>query len=338
MDLRDYIALAQNEAGLSESDMREAMEILVSGEADEAQMAAFLSVQATRGITTDELKGAVAVLHQKKKKFELPDSISQDDIVDCCGTGGDGKHTLNVSTAVAFVVAGAGVPVVKHGNRSVSSKSGSSDVLTELGVNVNASDDTMREALLKANVCFLNAPNFHPAMKHVAAVRKKLGIRTVFNLLGPLVNPAEPRRQLIGVYDEQWMEPFANLLRSRGASASMIVHAQEGYDELSLLSNKIVAFGVVQDLLNKLNGTGVDYVPNITGGEPQYNAQRLREVLSPNGVQDDYWRMVLLNTTATLLLSGKGLNFDEAADLAQDSIQSGAAPNALNPLVEITSA
>ncbi|MGB1539783.1 MAG: anthranilate phosphoribosyltransferase, partial [Rickettsiales bacterium] len=218
------------------AEAENAFQIIMNGGATPAQMAAFLVALRMKGETAEEICAGATVLRAKAKPFNAPQGA-----IDTCGTGGDAKGTLNVSTAVAIVVAACGVPVVKHGNRSVSSKSGSSDVLTELGVKIDAEIPVMEEALKRGNLCFLMAPMFHQAMRHVAPVRKELGMRTVFNLLGPLSNPARPKRQVLGVYDAKWLVPMAETLGKLGAERAWIVHGSDGMDELTTTGSSQIA-------------------------------------------------------------------------------------------------
>ncbi|MET0295205.1 MAG: anthranilate phosphoribosyltransferase, partial [Phenylobacterium sp.] len=256
---------------------------------------------------------------------------------DVCGTGGDGAHTLNISTAVAFVAAGGGLKVAKHGNRAMSSKSGTADVLARLGVNLEATADQQRRALDEAGICFLFAPAHHGAMRHVSPIRAELGFRTIFNLLGPLTNPAGARRQLLGVYDTRWVEPLARVLGALGAERAWTVHGG-GLDEITTTGETQVAewrdgqvrlFRITPEAVGLPRAALADLV----GGDPQHNAEALRDVLG--GAKGPYRDIVLINAAAALLVADKVETLRAGVDLAGQVIDDGRARGALDKLVEV---
>ncbi|MBF0307183.1 MAG: anthranilate phosphoribosyltransferase, partial [Alphaproteobacteria bacterium] len=234
--MKDMIARVADGRPLSEAEAEAAFEIIMSGDATPAQIGGFLMALRVRGETVEEIAGAARVMRAKALRVDAPEGA-----IDTCGTGGDGAGTYNVSTAAALVAAACGVPVAKHGNRALSSKSGSADVLTALGVKIDADVSLVREALWTAHIGFLMAPRHHNAMRHVAGPRVELGVRTLFNLLGPLSNPAGTRRQLIGVFAERWVRPLAEVLGRLGAERAWVVHGSDGLDELTTTGPSLVA-------------------------------------------------------------------------------------------------
>jgi anthranilate phosphoribosyltransferase len=262
------------------------------------------------------------------------------DVIDVCGTGGDGAHTLNISTAVAFVAAGSGLKVAKHGTRAVSSKSGSSDVLAALGVNINATADQQRRALDSAGICFLFAPAHHGAMRHVMPIRQQLGFRTIFNILGPLSNPANAKRQVLGVFDSRWVEPLARVLGTLGAVRAWVVHG-DGLDELTTTGQTQVAewreggvrlFNITPEAVSLPRAAMAD----LRGGDPAHNARALREVLA--GRRGAYRDIVLLNAAAAFLVAERAETLREGIALAAASIDEGAAQAALEGLMRESNA
>jgi anthranilate phosphoribosyltransferase len=258
--------------------------------------------------------------------------------IDVCGTGGDGQHTLNISTAVAFVAAGGGLKVAKHGNRALSSKSGTADVLAALGVNLEATEAQQRQALDEAGICFLFAPAHHGAMRHVSPIRAELGFRTVFNLLGPLTNPAGAKRQLLGVYDTRWVEPLARVLGALGAERAWTVHGG-GLDEITTTGETHAAEwrdGQVRLFRITPEAVGLPraQLSDLKGGAPEDNAEALRDLL--NGAEGPYRDIVLLNAAAAFLVGEKVETLREGVELAAEVIDSGKAEAALTKLVEAT--
>ena len=305
------------------------------GEPTAAQVAAALTAMRLRGETVGEITACARALRRQAMVLDHPY-----DAVDVCGTGGDGAHSLNISTAVAFVAAGGGLKVAKHGATAVSSKSGSSDVLAALGVNIGASVQQERRALDEAGVCFLYAPAHHRAMRHVMPVREDLGFRTIFNILGPLANPAGAKRQVLGVYDGRWVEPLARVLGALGATRAWVVHG-DGLDELTTTGPSRVAEwreGGVRLFTITPEAVGLPRaaLADLRGGEPADNARALREVLG--GAPGAYRDIVLLNAAAAFLVADRVETLREGVDLAKTAIDCGAAARALEALIAITNA
>jgi len=316
---------------LTEEEAAHAMEMIMSGEATPAQISAFLVALRMKGETVDELTGLARVMRDKALRVEC----SAESAVDTCGTGGDGLNTFNVSTAAAFVVAGAGVPVAKHGNRSVSSRCGSADVLEALGVQIEASPDQVARCIDEVGFGFMFAPAFHPAMRHAAPVRRELGVRTVFNLLGPLTNPAYAKRQVIGVPRPDLTQPIAEVLLRLGSVHAFVVHGQPGLDELSTVGPSTISEvreGTVRTYSIDAADLGIPRakLADIAGGDAHHNAELLVEVLSgnPGPLRD----IVLLNAAAGLVVSGTAEDLTEGLHLAALSIDQGAASARLESL------
>lgn len=264
-----------------------------------------------------------------------------DDAIDVCGTGGDGAHTLNISTAVTFVVAGAGVPVAKHGNRAMSSKSGAADVLEALGVKLTADVSTLERCLAEANVAFLFAQNHHPSMRHVAQARRELGFRTIFNLLGPLSNPAGVKRQLLGVFASEFVEPVARALKILGAERAWVIHGQGGIDELSAIGDNEIAMlngGLIQHLdMSPGDMIVTPHRPDdLKGGSATENAQTLLDLLECRKTGSLYDEVIQLNAGAALVVAGVASTIDEGGKLAEASLKDGRARAALDKLVALT--
>jgi anthranilate phosphoribosyltransferase len=300
------------------------------GEPTPAQIAAAVTAMRLRGETVGEITACARAMRHEALILDHPH-----DVIDVCGTGGDGAHTLNISTAVAFVVAGGGLKVAKHGTRAVSSKSGSSDVLAALGVNINATADQQRRALDSAGICFLFAPAHHGAMRHVMPIRQQLGFRTIFNILGPLSNPANAKRQVLGVFDSRWVEPLARVLGTLGAVRAWVVHG-DGLDELTTTGQTQVAewreggvrlFNITPEAVSLPRAAMAD----LRGGDPAHNAQALREVLA--GKRGAYRDIVLLNAAAAFLVAERAETLREGIVLAAASIDEGAAQAALEGLI-----
>lgn len=321
-------------ATLSSAETRDALDAMTAGEATPAQMGAFLMGLRARGETVDEITGAAQYLRSQMLTVELPG-----DAIDIVGTGGDGHNTFNVSTCAAFVAAGAGVKVAKHGNRSVSSLSGASDVLSALGVRLDRSPDRLGTAVAKAGVAFLWAPMHHPAMKVWAPIRAELGTRTLFNILGPICNPARVTRQVIGVFAKEWVVPIAEVMRNLGSEHVWVVHGHDGLDELTttapttvaeLVNGSVRAFEVTPEEAGLARAT----LAELRGGDAARNAEALQSVL--DGATGPYRDIVLLNTAAALIVAGRAATLKDGVTLAANSIDSGAARNALEKLKEIT--
>lgn len=331
--LRELVSATVDGHQNSAKDVQSAFAEMLSGEASPTLMASFLTALRTRGESVDEIVGAVRAMRAAMARVSAPAGS-----VDVVGTGGDGAHTYNISTAVSFVVAGAGVPVAKHGNRAASSKSGAADVLAELGVNLDADAETVQRAIVEANVGFMMATKYHSAMRHVGPVRKELGIRTLFNILGPLSNPSGATRQLIGVFSPLYLERMAEALGELGTDRAWLVHGS-GLDEMSLHGPTDVVEldrGSIRRFSVTASDLGLSEAPleAIRGGEPAVNAAALRQVLA--GKPSAYLDMVLLNAAGALVVAEKAADLPEGVALARSSIETGAAQSALDALVRIT--
>jgi anthranilate phosphoribosyltransferase len=333
-EIKSLMQKVASGAPLEEDEIQAALEAMMSGVATPVQMAAFLMALRVRGETISEITGACRLMRSAMVPVEAPP-----DAVDIVGTGGDGHGTYNVSTCAALVAAGAGVPIAKHGNRSVSSLSGSSDVLTALGVKLDVSPETIASTISSANVGFMWAPMHHPAMKHWAPVRAELGIRTLFNLLGPLSNPANVKRHVVGVFHEGWVEPLAEVLKKLGSVHAWVVHGSDGLDELTttgkthvaeLKDGDISAFDVTPDLA----GLPVATLADLKGGDASVNAIAIQEVL--RGKAGPFRDIVLMNAAAALIVAGKAANLADGVDRAMRAIDGGAAAQALEKLIAIT--
>ena len=305
------------------------------GEATPAQVAAAVTALRLRGETVPEIAAFVRVMRRHALMLD-----HQHEVIDTCGTGGDGQHTFNISTAAALVAAGGGLKVAKHGNRALSSKSGSSDVLAALGVNLDAGLQRNLKALDEAGVCFLFAPAHHGAMRHVTPVRAELGFRTIFNLLGPLANPAAAKFQVIGVYDPKWLEPMARVLGALGTRRAWVVHGS-GLDEITTTGETQVAEwrdGQVRRFTVTPEEVGLERAPieALRGGDPEANAQAIRDLL--DGQHGPYRDIVLMNAGAAFVVAGKAETLADGIELAREVINSGRAEQALARLVEITNA
>jgi anthranilate phosphoribosyltransferase len=307
---------------------------LMSGEVSQIRMASFLTALATREATVDEIVGAARAMRAAMHKVAAPAGA-----IDLCGTGGDGHGTLNVSTAAAFVVAACGVPVAKHGNRNMSSRTGTADVLEALGVKIDIDAATAERCLRVAGLSFLFAQTYHPAMKHVAPVRKELGFRTIFNLLGPISNPAGVRRQLLGIYSRHWIEPIAHVLAKLGTEKAWIVHGSDGLDEMTTTGTTHVAVlengnVTVHEIAPEDAGLPRTTLAALKGGEPVENAAALRALL--DGAKGAYRDIVLLNAAAALIVAGNATELTAGVALAADAIDSGRARAALAKLIAVS--
>jgi len=327
--------LARLAAGerLSEADSAAAFDAMMSGDATPSQMGAFLMALRMRGETVEEITGAARTMRAKALPIDAPKGA-----IDTVGTGGDNAGTFNISTAAALVVAGAGVPVAKHGNRNFSSKSGSADILAALGVNLDAGVGAVQRAMHEAGIGFLMAPKYHSATRHVGPTRAELGTRTIFNLLGPISNPAGAKRQLVGVFAPAWVRPIAEVLGKLGSERAWVVHG-DGLDELTttgvsfvaeLKDGKVEAFEVTPEDAGLKRAS----LAALKGGEPAENAAKLRALLE--GEEGALRDIVLLNAAAALIIAGKAPDLRAGVALAAKAIQSGAAKTALDKLVAIT--
>ncbi|ANK83424.1 MAG: anthranilate phosphoribosyltransferase [Rhodospirillales bacterium] len=315
-------------------DARTAFDIMMSGDATPSQMGAFLMALRVRGETVEEITGGAMAMRAKADKIPAPA-----DAIDTCGTGGDAKGTWNVSTATAFVLAAHDIPVAKHGNRALSSKTGTADVLTALGVNIDCPFPLIQKALKEAGIGFLMAPRHHGAMRHVGPTRVELGTRTIFNLLGPLSNPAGAKRQLMGVFARQWVEPLAHVQMKLGAEKVWVVHGSDGMDELTTTGPSTVAEladGRVSVFeVNPADaGLPVARPEDLKGGGPEENARALQAVL--NGAKNAFRDIVVLNAAAGLIVAGKAGSLKEGAEMAAASLDGGSAAARLAQLVTIS--
>ncbi len=324
--------IAQNET-LTFEQAKSAFKIIMSGNATDCQIAAFLMGISQRGETKDEITAAVIVLREKLLPVKAPDNA-----IDIVGTGGDGAGTLNISTASAFVVAGCGVPVAKHGNKAASSLSGASDILASVGINLECDLFKIEHALQHANIAFLFASRHHSAMRFVGPVRTQLGIRTLFNILGPMINPASVKRLLVGCYTPTHLTLMAQTLGNLGAEKCWVVHGQ-GLDEIAISGpTKIVEWN--GSSLNEFTIMPEDAdcethpLSQIKGGDGNYNAARMRDLL--DGKHDAYREIVVLNSAAALMVAGKYANLKDAAIAARNAIDTGKARQALDSLIAIT--
>lgn len=331
--LRPLIGIAA-ERPLTRAEAETAFEALFNGEGTPAQMGGFLMALRTRGETVDEYAAAASVMRSKCNRVTAPAGA-----MDIVGTGGDGKGTLNISTATAFVVAGAGVPVAKHGNRNLSSKSGSADALTELGLNVMVGPEIVERCLTEAGIGFMMAPMHHPAMRHVGPVRMELGTRTIFNILGPLTNPAGAKRQLTGAFAARLLRPMAETLLALGSEKAWLVHGGDGTDELSIAArSQVVALegGSIREFDIGPEDAGLPYHPfeAILGGTPAENAQAFRALLE--GQPGAYRDAVLLNAAAALVVADRAASLTEGVQIAAAAIDSGAARAKVAAVARIT--
>ena len=333
-DLKPLIGLVAGGTALDEQQAERAFDIIMSGDATPAQIGGFLMALRVRGETVAEITGAARTMRAKAVKISAPA-----DAIDNVGTGGDASGTYNISTASSFVVSGAGIPVAKHGNRALSSKTGAADVLTQLGVNLDCDMSLVEHAVNEAGICFMMAPRHHSAMRHVGGPRVELGTRTIFNLLGPLANPALVKRQLVGVFSRDWVEPVAHVLKGLGSTRAWVVHGSDGLDEITTTGPSSVASledGVVTTFEINPGDAGIPIArpEGIRGGMPEENARALAAVL--DGEKGPYRDIVLLNTAAALIVAGKVTSLADGAALAAEVIDSGRARQKLDALVAIT--
>jgi anthranilate phosphoribosyltransferase len=332
--MKEYLRVLQTGQPLSEQQMILAITKIMNGTVSELEVAAFLTGLAERGETPEEITGAAKVLRAQAETITAPEGT-----VDCCGTGGDATGTYNISTAVAIVAAACGVPVAKHGNRAASSKSGAADVLENLGVNLEMPRDALEVALKNLNFAFLMAPNHHKAMKNVAPIRKKLGVKTIFNLLGPLSNPAGTKLQLVGVYNKKWVLPVAEALKKLGTTRAWVVHGSDGLDEITTTGTTYVAVldnGTITQKEISPDDFGLPIaVPSmLKGGDAGYNAKALRDLLS--GAKSAYRDIVIANTSAVLNIHGSAKSLKEGAEKAAAAIDDGLAAKTLQDYINFS--
>lgn len=335
---KGLIARVANGEVLPLADAKLAFDIMMTGNATPAQMGGFLMALRTRGESVEEITGGAMALRSRVLPIKAPP-----DALDTCGTGGDASGSWNISTAVAFVLAGAGVTVAKHGNKAQSSKSGAADVLAALGIKLDCDMALVERSIAEARVGFLFAQRHHGAMRHVAPTRVELGSRTIFNLLGPLSNPAGTRRQLLGVYDKKWVRPMAEVLRNLGSEKVWVVHGSDGLDELTVTGPSLVAElarGEIRtfEVTPQDAGLGQHDPAALKGGDAQANAAALQALLQGGreGALGAYRDIVLLNAAAGLIIADRVQNLTEAAKIAAHSIDSGKALAALDQMRAIT--
>ena len=335
MSFQEILHTVVSGKDLTEYEMMTAMTQVMEGKVIDSQFAAFLTALQLKHETVPEIVGAARVMRSKAEKVK----VNASHIVDTCGTGGDGADTFNISTAVSFVVAGADITVAKHGNRAVSSKSGSADVLKCLGVNIDASLSTVERCIEEVGIGFLFAPLMHKAMKHAAKVRKELGFRTIFNLLGPLTNPAHAHGQVLGVYDSKWVIPLAEVLRDLGSRRALVVHGFDGLDEITLTSETQVSELNNDNVSNftidpKEFGYTLCSAKDLKGGSPEENAETIRGILQ--GASGPKTDIIVLNAAAAIYVGGKAETIERGILVAANSISSGAANKKLDELCRVS--
>ncbi|MEQ1890447.1 MAG: anthranilate phosphoribosyltransferase [Alphaproteobacteria bacterium] len=333
-DFKTLLAHVASGASLNQSQARQAFEIIMTGQATPSQIGGFLMALRVRGETVDEITAAASVMREKVLRVAAPS-----DAIDTCGTGGDASGTFNISTAAALVVAGCGVPVAKHGNRALSSKTGSAEVLVELGVNIETSPEVVTACINSAGLGFMMAPRHHGAMKHVGPARVELGVRTIFNLLGPLSNPAGAKRQLIGVFSREWVQPLAQVLANLGTEMAWVVHGSDGLDELTTTGPSYVAAlenGRVQAFEINPGDAGLELAHpiDLLGGDSEANANAIRDLLA--GQRNPYRDIVLLNAAAALIVAGKVPDLKAGVALGADAIDRGKAAKVLERLIAVS--
>ena len=330
-DFNNILSKVSSKDGLSDEESYFSFNYILDGKASEKQIEKFLLGLRGRGEKIKEITAATKVMREKSSKVSAPDNA-----IDTCGTGGSGSGKYNISTAASLVAAGAGAVIAKHGNRALSSKSGSSQVLEELGVKLDIEPKKITECMEKSNIGFMFAPNHHPAMKYVGPVRQKLKVRTIFNILGPLSNPANVKKQLIGVFDKNWLEPMAETLRNLGSHRALLVNGSDGFDELTTTGVSYVAElddGNIKtyEISPEKLGLKLSNFDDLIGGDPEQNAKKINSLLE--GEKGPYRDIVLLNSAAALYVDGKVKNLKDGISMSENSIDNGSAKIALNNLV-----
>jgi anthranilate phosphoribosyltransferase len=334
VELKALIGQVATGAQLTREEAAAAFESMMSGEATPSQMGGLLMALRVRGETVDEITGAVSAMRAKMVRVDAPPGA-----IDVVGTGGDASGSYNISTCAAFVVAGAGVPVAKHGNRALSSRSGAADVLIALGVKIDLAPETIARCISEAGIGFMFAPAHHPATKNVAATRAELGTRTIFNLLGPLSNPASVKRQMVGVFSKQWVEPLAHVLKNLGSERAYVVHGSDGLDEITTSGPTYVAAldkGAVHTFEIVPEELGLTRVKpeNLRGGDADTNADALTQVLQ--GKPGPFRDVALLNAAAALVVADVATDLKQGLALAKKSVDSGEAEGALDRLIAVS--
>jgi anthranilate phosphoribosyltransferase len=333
-DLKSIIGKVATGATLSRDEAAIAFNAMMSGEATPSQMGGLLMALRVRGETVEEITGAVAAMRGKMLKVDAPANA-----IDVVGTGGDGSGSVNVSTCAAFIVAGSGVPVAKHGNRALSSRSGAADVLASLGVKIDLTPESVGRCVKEVGIGFMFAPAHHPAMKNVGPTRVELATRTIFNLLGPLSNPAGVKRQMVGVFSKQWVQPLAQVLKNLGSDSVWVVHGSDGLDEITLTGPTSVAAlenGNIRTFEVTPEDAGLTRSApgSLKGGDADANAVALRSVLE--GIPSAYRDVALLNAAAALIVAGKAKNLKEGVAIGTKTLDSGAAAAKLKQLVAVS--
>ena len=319
--MREIIKKLVNKQNLSFEESKSAFEIMMSGKIEDKQIHDFLIYSSAKGETSDEIAGGVYVLRNKATQVKVPDVT-----VDTCGTGGDGKNTLNISTGAALLLSSFGTKVAKHGNKSVSSKCGSADVLEKLNLDINLGPKEVEKSIVNNNFGFMFAPGYHSAMKYVGPIRKKIGKRTIFNLIGPLSSPAKIKRQVVGVFDKKLLKIFAEALKSLKLKKALIVNSQDGLDEISPYANtnifELNDGKIIESVLNPIDlGIKVGSFNNIVGKDPEYNSEKIKEIFK--GEDNDFSIAVCLNAAAGLIVADKAGSFKEGYVKLRNHILSG---------------
>lgn len=333
-EFKSFIAQVADGQALTQAQAQEAFGVIMSGEATHSQIGAFLMALRVRGETVDEITGAAKAMRAVMTRVEAPAEA-----IDVVGTGGDGAHTYNISTASAFVTAACGAPVAKHGNKGVSSKSGAADVLAALGINIDVALEKIGPTIAEAGMGFMMAPKHHSAMKHVMPTRIELGTRTIFNILGPLANPARTKFQLVGVFDQKWVEPIATALGQLGVERALVVHGADGLDEITLtdithgatLKDGEVKIGTIDP---REFGYAFCQPEELKGGTPEENAAAMEEIFA--GARNAYAYTVELNAGAALAIVGKAADHAEGCRMAREALTNGAAKGVLTKMREMT--
>jgi anthranilate phosphoribosyltransferase len=333
--IQDYLKKIMNRQNLSEGEMTEAMTHIMSGAVTDAQIGAFMGALATKGETFEELAGAARAMRRKAVRIQCPAPV----IVDTCGTGGDGAHTFNISTTAAFVLAGCGATVAKHGNRSVSSRCGSADLLEALGMGLNVEPEVMEEAVQETGIGFLFAPLYHGALRHAARARTEVGVRSIFNMLGPLTNPAGANCQLLGVYAPELTEMFSQALKLLGTRRAFVVHGHDGLDEISVCAPTRVSElkdGLIRtyDLFPEQVFGRQANPENLEGGDPGTNAEITKRILA--GEKGPKRDVVVVNAAAALIAAGMAKDLSQGVQKAEKAIDEGSAFAKLEALVRFT--
>jgi anthranilate phosphoribosyltransferase len=332
--IKEAINLLVGDINLSEAEMAECMKEIMEGKATESQIGSFLTALRIKGETVEEITGAARIMRDKAAMIKAPDGV-----LDTCGTGGDMSHTFNISTITAIVVAAAGIPVAKHGNRAVSSKSGSADVLEALGIKIDLQPEKVEQCLFETGFGFLFAPLFHPAMKFAIGPRREMGIRTIFNILGPLTNPANAKRQILGVFSSKLTEVLAQVLGNLGADDAMVVHGEDGLDEITITNGTKAsrfAGGKVENMYFSPEDFGLarGKVEDLAGGDKDENARITHRIL--NGEKNHKRDVVLINSAAAIVVSGKEEDLASSIEMASDAIDSGKAMRKLDEIRRVS--